>query len=171
MRPLKSSKLSSPERSGESLKLIMNFNSFSPLNFTLSCSGLHLLPKNLWIKILNWICLLVTVVGSVCHLTEILHYSFNLFTRHLVSTLIWDTEAVNNFICIFVIFKNRKHLKSVLKRILPLLSKKNKRCLWKLSISGCICSIVYTMNVIFMYRHITLLENEPTEALTPCLGP
>ena len=129
----------------------MSLDSFSPLNFALSLSGLHLLPNNLWIKIFNWTCLLLTVFGSLCQLTELRHYSFNIFTRHMVGTIIWNTGVVNNFVFIFVLMKNRKYLNSILKRILPLLSKKDKKCLWKLSISGCTCSILFIIYLIVIY--------------------
>ena len=129
----------------------MNYDSFSPLNFALSLSGLHLSPNNLWIKILNWILLLLTVFGSLCELAELRDYSFNIFTRELVSILIWNTQVVNSFIFFFVILKNRKHLDNILKLILPLLSKQDKICLWKLSISGCICSILVTIYIISVY--------------------
>ena len=135
----------------KSLKLIMKFNCFSPLHFALSLSGLHLLPNNLWIKIFNWTCFLLTVFGSLCVLSELRYYSFNIFTRELVSVLIWNTDVVNNFIFIFVILKNRKHLDSILKQILPFLSQKDKRCLWKLSITGCTCSVLFTIHIIAMY--------------------
>ena len=133
------------------LKFNMNRNSFSPLNFALLLSGLHLLPNNLWIKILNWTCLLLTVFGILCQLTELRYYSFNIITRHFVRTLILNTLVIDNFIFIFVILKNRKHLNSILKQILPLLSQKDKRCLWKLSISGCTCSVLYTIYVFVVY--------------------
>ena len=125
----------------------MNFNSFSPLNFSLSFSGLHLLPNNLWIRRLNWTCLLLTVFESLYRLTELRYYSFNIFTRELVSVLILNTLVVNNFIFIFVILKNRKYLNSIVNCILPLLSKKDKKCLWTLSISGCTFSILVTIYV------------------------
>ena len=129
----------------------MSLDSFSPLNFALSFFGLHLLPNDLWIKILNLTCLLLTVSGSLCQLTELQHHSFNFVTRKFVRVLICNTEVVNNLIFIIVILKNRKHLDNILKQILPLLSQKGKRCLWKLSISGCICSILYTIHVLVVY--------------------
>ena len=129
----------------------MNYDSFSPLNFALSLSGLHLSPNNLWIKILNWILLLLTVFGPLCELAKLRNYSFNTLTRELVSDFIWNIDNVNNFIFIFVILKNRKHLDNILKQIFPLLSKQDKRCLWKLSVSGCICSILYTIHVIVVH--------------------
>ena len=129
----------------------MNLDSFSPLNFALSLSGLHLLPKSIWVKILNWTFLLLTVFGSLCQLTELRHYSFNIFTRDMVGTLIWNTGVLNNFIFIFVILKNRKYLNSIVNRILPSLSKNDKRCLLKLSISGCICSILFIIYLIVVY--------------------
>ena len=144
-------------------KLTMNCNSFSPLNFALLLSGLHLLPNNLWVKILNWTLLVLSAVGSLCHLTELLDYSFHIITRKLVSTLMWNIEVVNNFIFIFVILKNRKHLDSILKRILPLLSNEDKRCLWKLSISGCTCSILVIIHVIVVYLANYFVQNSNEE--------
>ena len=136
----------------------MDLDSFSPLNFALSLSGLHLLPKNLWIKILNWIFFLLTVFGSLCLFTELRYYSFNVFTHKLIGVLIWNTEVVNNFIFIFVIFKNRKYLNGIVNRILPLLSKKDKKCLWKLSISSCTCSILFTIHVTAVYLTYFLVK-------------
>ena len=141
----------------------MNLDSFSPLNFALSLSGLHLSPNTLWIKILNWTCLLITVIGSVYELTDLRHFSFNIITRELISVVIWNTEVVNNFIFIFVILKNRTHLNSILKRILPLLSKEDKRCLWKVSISGCTCSILVTIHVIVVYVVFYFVEKPKKE--------
>ena len=140
----------------------MNYDPFSPLNFALSLSGLHLLPNNLWIKILNWILLLLTVTGSLYELADLRHFSLNIITREVLSILIWSTDVVNNFIFIFVILKNRTHLNSILKRILPLLSKEDKRCLWKLSITGCTCSILVTIYVISVYVAFYFFE-KPSE--------
>ena len=140
----------------------MNWDSFSPLNFALSFSGLHLLPHNLWIKILNWTCLLLTVIGSLYELADLRRFSFTIFTRELVSVLMWNVEVVNNFIFVIVILKNRKHLDSILKRILPLLSNEDKRCLWKVSISGCICSTLVTIHIIVVYI-VFYFVHKPTE--------
>ena len=129
----------------------MKFHCFSPLNFALSLSGLHLSPNTLWIKILNWTCLLLTVIGSFYEITDLRHFSFNIITRELVSVVIWNIGVVNNLIFIFVILKNRKHLDSILKQILPLLSQKDKRCLWKLSITGCTCSVLLNFYVFVVY--------------------
>ena len=144
----------------------MNSDSFSPLNFALSFSGLHLLPNNLWIKIFNWACLLITVIGSLYQLTELRHNSFDIFTIQLVSALIWNTQIVNNLIFIFVILKNKKHLYSILKLIFPMLSKRDKRCLWKLSISGCIFSILVFIHVNFLYLLFYFVQKPTRESMT-----
>ena len=143
----------------------MSLDSFSPLNFVLSLSGLHLLPNNLWIKIFNWTCLLLTVIASLCWLIESRDDLFNT-TRQGVSALIWSTEIVNKFFFIFVIMKNRKYLNSIVKRILPLLSKKDKRCLWKLSLSGCTCSILLTIHVFVGYLVLYFLQKHTEENST-----
>ena len=149
----------------------MNLDLFSPLNIVLSLSGLHLLPKNLWIKILNWIFFLLTVIVSLYWLTDVRYYSLNTFTRELVSVLILNTLVVNNFIFIFVILKNRKHLDRILKVIFPVLSKKDKRCLWKLATLGCTCSILVTVyvtivNLVYYFVQKSTEDNEDEENST-----
>ena len=144
------------------MKFIMNLESFSPLNFALSFFGLHLSLNNLWIKVLNWTFLLLTVIGLLYELADLRYYSFNIMTRKLVSVLIWNSENVNNFIFIIVILKNRKQLDSIRKRILPLLSNEDKRCLWKVSISGCTCTTLVTVHVIVVYLVFYFIQ-KPTD--------
>ena len=123
-------------------------DTFSPLNLCLSLVGSQLLKTSIWIKIINSICLLLTILCPLYDfiflvidlITRLLHSGI---TRNMLVAIIWRSSYISDYFFVFIMIKNRKKLVRVLKRLTSFISEKDQKALFKLSATAFICSLLF----------------------------
>ena len=141
-------------------------DTFSPLNLCLSLIGCQLLETNIWMKIVNSICLLLTIfcplyyfILLVMDVTTRLLYSG--ITRDTLVKIIWCSSYITDYFFIFIMIKNRKEFICVLKQVTLFLSDNDKKALCRLSTTACVCSLLFFFQGVILNLIYYFLQDVP----------